>query len=178
MLTKSYKLTDETAAKLESVIDEMRKAEPSVSWEDCFSSLAQAYETQKAAQGADRQADARDFKTTINRAVDMYIAALAAIPAAQDQARAESEKKINASQAATNTLSAKIEELEQKLEEYEIIKAQATRADELKHEIELLSKKHADEIEILKREHAAELREAIAEEREKYVEQLASKFQN
>lgn len=176
MVTKSFKLSEETAKKLEAVLEEMKQSEQGVSWEDCMDALASSYEMQKTAQGADRQADARDFKATINRAVDLYIAALAAIPAAQDRARAESEKVINASNAATAALYVKIEDLERQLKDYESIKAQASRADALQRELEGLEKKHADEIELLKRESAAELREAIAAEREKYAEQLATKF--
>lgn len=176
MITKSYKLSEKTVQKLEAVMAEMKQTEQSVNWEDCLSALATSYEMQKTAQGADRHADAQDFKATINRAVDLYIAALAAIPAAQDRARAESEKAINASNAATAALYTKIEDLERQLKDYESIKAQASRADALQRELEGLAKKHADEIELLKRESTAELREAIATEREKYAEQLATKF--
>ena len=66
--------------------------------------------------------------------------------------------------------------LEKQLADYENLKERASRADALQREIEGLSQKHANEIDILKREHAAELREAIATEREKYAEQLATKF--
>lgn len=176
MITKSYKLSEKTVQKLEAVMAEMKQTEQSVNWEDCLSALATSYEMQKTAQGADRQADARDFRTTINRAIDLYVSALAAIPAAQDRARAESEKAINASNAAATALYAKIEELEKQLADYENLKERASRADALQREIEGLSQKHANEIDILKREHAAELREAIATEREKYAEQLATKF--
>lgn len=176
MVTKSFKLSEETAKRLEAVLEEMKQSEQGVSWEDCMDALASSYEMQKTAQGADRQADARDFRATINRAVDLYIAALAAIPAAQDRARAESEKAINASNAAATALYVKIEELEKQLADYENLKERASRADALQREIEGLSQKHANEIDILKREHAAELREAIATEREKYAEQLTTKF--
>lgn len=176
MVTKSFKLSEETAKRLEAVLEEMKQSKQGVSWEDCMDALASSYEMQRTAQGADRQADARDFRTTINRAIDLYVSALAAIPAAQDRARAESEKAINASNAATAALYTKIEDLERQLKDYESIKAQASRADALQRELDGLEKKHADEIELLKRESAAELREAIATEREKYAEQLASKF--
>lgn len=176
MVTKSYKLREETAQKLDAIMEEMKQTEQGVNWEDCMNTLAQSYEMQKTAQDADRKADARDFQATISRAVDMYIAALAAIPIAQERARAESQKAITASNAATAALYLKIEELERQLKNYESIKTQASRADTLQRELEGIVQKHTDELDIMKREHAAELREAIASEREKYAEQLASKF--
>lgn len=171
MATKTYKMSDDTAAKLAALMEQMKKEDASVSWDVCFDSLVRAYEGQRAAAETGRQANERDFRTIINRAIDMYNASLASIDTAKDSARAEAEKEIHIANTAAAALAEENEELKKKLEGYEAAKAAAVRADALQRANDELKHRHEAEMGMLKQTHAVEIREAVAAEREKYATQ-------
>ena len=106
--TKPFKLEPETYDKLLDVINDMKEEDPKVEWDSCFDAMTRAYKAQTAAAIAERPAEEKDFRATINRAVDMYIAALGAITATEDRVKQDAAKKIEAASAAASTLQEKI----------------------------------------------------------------------
>ena len=131
---KPFKLKPETYDKLLDVINEMKEEDPKTEWDGCFDAMTRAYKAQAAAAIAERPAEEKDFRATINRAVDMYIAALGAITATEDRVKQDAAKKIEAASTAAATLQEKIAGAEARAEaaatEAKAAQDEATRLQE------------------------------------------------
>lgn len=88
-VTKTYKMSEEAAAALESMMEKLRAKDPGANWQSAFDALTMDLSLTGTATGANRTAEARDFRALAGRLVDSYTSALAAIVNAEEQAEVE-----------------------------------------------------------------------------------------
>ncbi len=151
---KSYKLHEDTETKLQELMDELKKTDPSATWETCFAAMIRAYKGQAAAQAAGRTEEAADFHALLSRIEESYNSILAGIVSAKERAEAQAQseienikKKMEAAEAASSAAREIEEENKALKKEIEDAKKRAEEAAAERDETRGINKRLISEIE-------------------------------
>lgn len=139
---KSYRLTEDTIKKLDSVLEVMKAEDKTVNWDSCFSALMQSYESQAAAIEAERPQEEKDFRALLSRIGDAYKSALTAIAAADDRAAQDYAKRLNSAETAVSALKEKATTATETAKRYEAeVQTLTQEVERLEKELEATNKR-------------------------------------
>lgn len=158
-VTKTYKLHDDTEAKLQVLLEELKKTDPSATWETCFDAMIRAYIGQNAAQAAGRAEEAADFHGLLTRIEESYNALLAGIVNTKERAEAQAQSEIDAIKKKLEAAEAESEAARETKTENETLKKEIENARKRAEEAEA----ERDETRVINKRLMSELEKAEAE---------------